>query len=305
MEAELEFRVMGTNAHVVVVAPGAAVARAHAEDARARLEQLERRWSRFLPDSEVSRLNDASGAPVVVSADTRGLVTRAVDGWRRTHGRFDPTVVDALVAQGYDRDFASIDQAAPAPVDVHGAPGCGGIDVDDLVGAVRLPRGVHFDAGGIGKGFAADIVVEELVAAGVDGACVNVGGDLRVAGRAPGDSGWVVDLEHPITGASVAYTQLRAGAVVSTWRTKRAWGPPDARRHHLIDPATGAPATSGLAGVVVVTGRAWWGEVLAKAAFVDGLERGTALLEEHGASGYLVDDDGVVHTAGHVEEFVA
>ena len=62
--------------------------------------------------------------------------------------------------------------------------------------------------------------------------------------------------------------RLRTGAVASTWRTRRVWGPPPARRHHLIDPRTGAPAVSGLAGTTVLTGRAWWAEVLAKAAFI-------------------------------------
>ena len=112
--AELEFRVMGTDAHVIVVGSDARHARRAALVARDRLHELEARWSRFLPDSEVSRLNAASGVPVVVSSDTLGLVERAVEGWRRTHGSFDPTVLDALVAQGYDRDFGAIDHTTYA-----------------------------------------------------------------------------------------------------------------------------------------------------------------------------------------------
>ena len=305
MAAELEFRVMGTNAHLIVVASDGRRARLSAMWARDRLHELEARWSRFVPDSEVSRLNAASGSPVVVSSDTLGLVERAVEGWRRTHGSFDPTVLDALVAQGYDRDFDAIDHAALAPTAPRPAPGCASITVDRVVGAVRLPRGVHFDPGGIGKGFAADLVAAELMTRDVDGVCVNLGGDLRVEGFAPGDHGWIVDLEHPLTGRSMTHVRLRNGAVASTWRTRRVWGPPPARRHHLIDPRTGAPATSGLAGASVLTGRAWWAEVLAKAAFLEGVVRGSALLAEHQASGYLVDDDGTVHAAGLTEQFAA
>ena len=305
MAAELEFRVMGTNAHLIVVGSDDRRARLAAMWGRDRLSELEARWSRFLPDSEVSRLNAASGAPVVVSSDTLGLVERAVEGWRRTQGSFDPTVLDALVAQGYDRDFDEIDHTAPAPADARPAPGCAAITVDRVVGAIRLPRGVHFDPGGIGKGFAADLVAAELMTHDIDGVCVNLGGDLRVEGRAPDGNGWIVDLEHPLTGRSMTHVRLRNGAVASTWRTRRVWGPPPSRRHHLIDPRTGTPATSGLAGTTVLTGRAWWAEVLAKAAFLEGATRGSALLAEHQASGYLIDDDGGVHAAGLADRFAA
>jgi len=305
MGAELEFRVMGTTAHVLVVAGSADAAHAGTERARERLQELEARWSRFVPTSEVSVLNGAGGSPVMVSADTRLLVERAVEGWQRTGGRFDPTVLDAMVALGYDRDFDEIDRATPTPVTTIPAPGCAGIVVDQIVGAVRLPRGVHFDPGGIGKGLAADLVAEELMRAGAHGVCVNVGGDLRVEGESPDGGDWVVDLEHPITGASVVHLRLGAGAVASTWRTKRAWGPDDDRRHHLVDPATGTSAHSGLAGTAVIAARAWWAEVLAKAAFVDGPDAGRACLEQHGVAGYLIDDDGVVHTAGTTAAFAA
>lgn len=296
--SRLELRVMGTTAHVLVVAGSRAAARAGTERAGERLRVLESCWSRFLPTSDVSVLNAAEGSPVIVGVDTLRLVERAVEGWRRTGGRFDPTVLDSMVALGYDRDFDEITRDAPLPVTTIPAPGCAGIVVDRMVGAVRLPWGVHFDPGGIGKGFAADVVATEAMRAGADGVCVNVGGDLRVEGEAPDGAGWVVELEHPITRAGVAHLRLAGGAVASTWRTKRAWGPDDARCHHLVDPVTGAPARSGLAGTAVVANRGWWAEVLAKAAFVDGPDAGRACLEDHGVSGYLFDDDGTVHTAG-------
>ena len=294
---------MGTTAHVVVVAPTPAEADAALARARTRLESLESRWSRFLPDSEISRLNRVSGSPAIVSAETRALLAHAVDGWERTDGRFDPTVHDALVALGYDRDFDEISTAPGAAATPGAAPGCGGVVVDDFIGTVTVPRGVRLDAGGIGKGFAADLVAEELLASGVDGACVNVGGDLRVVGDSPDGLGWAIDVEHPLTGASIDHVHLNDGAVVTTCRTRRTWGPADDRRHHLVDPSTGRSATSGLAGVTVVAGQAWWAEVLAKAAFVAGPVEGAALIARHGASGFLVDDAGDVVRSG-MEAFV-
>ena len=94
---ELKFRVMASDAHVILVdpAPGA-------EDyARRRLEELERRWSRFLPDSDVSRLNTAPEALMLVSSDTVALVAAMKEAWRVTGGRYDPTMLAAIVAVGY------------------------------------------------------------------------------------------------------------------------------------------------------------------------------------------------------------
>ena len=304
MAAELRFPVMGTTAHVIVDAGSAREADALAGRARDRLDALEAQWSRFIPTSEISVCNRADGAPVRVSPETRLLVERGVEGWRRTRGRFDPTVLDSLVAIGYDRDFDAIDRVAPDPVTTIPAPGCAGIVVDRVVGAVRLPRGVRFDPGGIGKGLAADLVAEDLRRNGADGVCINVGGDLRVAGVPPGGAGWVVDLEHPMTGVRMASVRLGSGAVASTWCTRRVWGAPGAERHHLVDPATGTSARAGLAGTAVLAARAWWAEVLAKAAFVDGLDAGRTLLGAHGVSGYLVDDAGGVHDAGSTAAFV-
>jgi thiamine biosynthesis lipoprotein len=114
----------------------------------------------------------------------------------------------------------------------------------------------------------------------------------------------VVELEHPLVEGgdqSLGAVHFESGAVASTWRTRRAWGPVDDRRHHVIDPDSGAPAESGVAGVVVVSKHAWWAEVLATAAFLSGPD-GPALLEAHGVAGLCVGDDGTVHTAGPIEE---
>ena len=76
--------------------------------AQDRIADLERRWSRFVDGSEISTLNRYAGAPVVVSPETVELVRRAIDAWRLTHGRFDPTVLGAVLRAGYDRSFETL-----------------------------------------------------------------------------------------------------------------------------------------------------------------------------------------------------
>jgi len=310
---EREVELMGTTAHVIITGAGPDLAARALE----RLEILESRWSRFLPDSEVSRLNERPGVPVLVSPDTYLLVERAIEGWRLTGGRFDPTLLPELRAAGYDRSFELVGAGAPscdraparsaAPIAAHPTAriGAGAIVLDPLVRTVRLPRGVELDPGGIGKGLAADLVVEQLIAEGASGAMVSLGGDLRAEGATPDGDGWVVAIADPHDPDRVVETvALEAGAIASTWRTKRTWtGEDGTPRHHLIDPATGVSAATGLSGVTVISGRGWHAEVLAKAAFLAGPTAGAQLLADRGVAGLLVRDDGSLIEAGDLTRF--
>jgi thiamine biosynthesis lipoprotein len=260
---------MGGTAHVVVLGRDpVALVRA----ARHRLGDLERRWSRFLNTSEVSRLNAAAGSPVAVSPETLQLIRHAVQAWRRTGGRFDPTVHAALVAYGYDRDFALVSatgaSARPLP---RPAAGCAGIVLDAPTSSVRLPVGVTIDPGGIGKGLAADLVTAELIAAGAIGAMVNVAGDLRIRGEAPSVEGWVVSVPHPLRpGRELLRVGLSRGAVATSSRLKRRWRAAGHPVHHIIDPTTGTPTENDVAAVTVFAAEAWWAEALTKSIAVAG-----------------------------------
>ena len=300
---------MGTTAHVLVVADDSATARRLLDRAQSRIDNLERRWSRFISTSELCRLNATAGRMAVVSELTFEVVARAVDAWFLTEGRFDPTILPALRAAGYDRSFETLPDTAGI-IDTTAtrvAPGCAEIRLAPSVNGITLPVGVELDLGGIGKGYAADLVAEELMAAGARGALVSIGGDLRCIGTPPWDEGWLVDVDDPFahntTGTGAPARQrlvLEEGAVTTTTRTKRAWG---IDSHHLIDPATGRPAHTGVAAVTILSGEAWWGEVFAKAAFLAGADEAPAVLERAGVTGFLVLDDGTVRHIEKVEAF--
>jgi FAD:protein FMN transferase len=301
---ELTFPVMGSEAHLVVVQGEPAIL----DDARDRLHELHRRWTRFEPDSEVSRINANAGRPVAVSAETVVLVGMAIEAWRRTHGRFDPSVLPALISVGYDRDFAAIavTTVAAVPKPVPQPTGCADVLVDAGAGTVCIPAGSALDFGGIAKGLAADMVIADLLDAGAHGACVNIGGDLRVHGVAPRRGGWVVGVDDPRGRGLLGCVRMHSAAVATSSRAKRAWGP---AAHHLIDPRTGRPASTGVESVTVVcTGEesgAWFAEALAKAAFLAGPDEGSAVLANHGATGLFVRDDGSQVTAPGWEALVA
>ena len=283
---------MGSDVHLVLVG-GSAEALAGAVH---RIEQLESRWSRFRPDSEVSALNDSAGRPVTVSTDTRLLVERATEAWRLTGGAFDPTVLTDLLRAGYDRSFEQLpgnqfdtcdgsrrNRSVDAP--------CTDIVVDGP--AVTIPVGLGFDAGGIGKGLAADLVAADLIGEGVAGVCVNIGGDLRVLGDSPSGDGWTLAIEHPLAATPIALVGLLEGAVATSSVLRRVWKRGGKQRHHLIDPSTGEPSESDVELASVIAGQAWQAEVLAKAALLRGRARAFDLLDSSCAS-VIVDHEGVV-----------
>jgi thiamine biosynthesis lipoprotein len=259
------------------------------------------RWSRFEPASELSLLNAATG-PAVVPSDTFDLVARAVDAWVRTDGRFDPTGLGAVRAAGYDEDFDAVAARGPVPRTASAPgplPGCAGIVLDPVVSSIRLPAGVDLDLGGIGKGWTADAIVADLLAAGAAGACVDLGGDVRVGGTGPFDDAWEVAFTDAELTDRFGRVRLASGGVATSTTRGRRWQVDDEMRHHLIDPRTGAPSRSGVASVTVVAAEAWWAEVLAKAALIAGIDDGLALLARERVDGVLVTDAGAVHpTAG-------
>jgi thiamine biosynthesis lipoprotein len=273
---------MGSDAHVIVEGGCEQLA----DEARRRLFDLEQRWSRFLPDSEISLLNDHAGHTVSVSAETVLLVERAVEAWRITGGAFDPTVLGDLLRAGYDRTFDDLDSI---PVTSELVIGCTDIEIDGR--GVRLPTGTGFDSGGIGKGLAADLVAVEVMAAGADGVCINLGGDLRVLGTSS-EGSWTVAVEHPSFEAPIAHVGLEHGAVATSTTLKRRWRVGDEERHHLIEPRTGRPSTTDLTLATVIAGEAWIAEVMAKAVLLRGSEHAFDLLDREQAA-LVVDARGV------------
>jgi len=288
---------MGAAAHVIVVGGPASLAR----EAERRIVDLERRWSRFDARSEVSALTRHAGSPVVVSSETRALVEHALTAWTLTGGRFDPTILGALVRAGYDRSFEELpsDAASGASELVGGADA-----IEVVANTVRLPYGTGFDPGGIGKGLAADIVADEVRAAGAEGVCVNLGGDVRVDGTGPAGNGWTVAVEYPQRVRPLAQLGIARGAVATSTTLRRRWRVDGRLRHHLIDPATGRPSVSDLTFVTVVAGHAWTAEVFAKALLLQGAPV-TFDLSMVGAAALTVDRDGRVAPAPGIEAYLA
>ncbi len=156
--SRVAFRAMGCRATAVIVGPDDLLTAA-----REHIDDLERAWSRFLPDSDITRLNLADGAPRRVQPSTVRLVGAMIDAWRATGGAFDPTLLVPLVALGYSHSWcaATGSTSLAAGIAWRGRPDLIGVDVRHSI--VQLPPHTALDAGGIGKGLAADMVADAIM----------------------------------------------------------------------------------------------------------------------------------------------
>lgn len=255
---------MSTTGSIVLVGVAAHDADGLFDRAVATIDDLERRWTRFDEHSELSVLNAHAGRPVRVSPATVRLVTAMVQGWHATAGSFDPTLLATLVSLGYVTSRSDHTRRTSIASGTSLSGRADQILVDPIDRIVQLPPTTAIDAGGIGKGLAADLVVEALLGAGAPGALVEIGGDLRAAGTPP-ESGWLIgiDTARPER-VSVA---VESGAVATSTTKLRTWHDGGHDRHHLIDPATLEPSAVDAVSCTVIAGTAAWAEVFTKIAF--------------------------------------
>jgi len=269
-----------------VLAPAAGVEQAVAAAQRL-FEVWEQALSRFRPDSELSRLNQAGAG--VVSPLLLQVIQASIAAAQRTHGVFDPTLLPHLVAAGYDRDFVDIRDRGAATASPAATGAWRGIEIDTVRRFVRLPEAAALDLGGIAKGMAVDAASAELDALGLPWHAVDAGGDLRVAGVPDGHEVWSVGVE---AGDPEVPVGLRSGALATSSVLGRRWRAGGDTRHHLIDPRTGVSARSSVVSVTAAANTCEAAEVAAKAALILGPEFGPAMLASLAPAGLLVLDTG-------------
>ena len=261
---------------------------------RTLFSEWEQTLSRFLPQSELSQLNQQAGTPVAVSDLFYDVLATALTAAQATEGVYDPALLDQLVQLGYDRTFDDLPANRFDPI-IPGEPGgrWRGIKIDPIRRHVTLPAGIKLDFGGIAKGMAVDAALERLHQSGISSAMVNAGGDLAVMGLPPTVEQWLV----AVPGQKKFWTiPLLHGAVATSGIAHRHWLQGNTLRHHILDPRTGLPAQSDLWSVTVVADRCEQAEVAAKVAFILGSGPGADFLRKHHIAGLLVHEDGTWET---------
>jgi FAD:protein FMN transferase len=288
--ADRQFESMGTTCRVVLTGAGAEAA---AEAAEALVRSWAAALTRFDAGSELSRLNADPREMVPAGEALRAFVRAAVWAGRETGGLVDPTLVEEIEAAGYPGGWApweDVRALVPPRRPARPRPSWWtGVRVTD--DAVVRPPGLRLDSGGIAKGLIADVVLSRE--GGRELAFCDCGGDVAVGGERAAARPWEVAVRHPLTGEPAHRFRLVSGGVASSGIARRLWLRPDGTpAHHLLDPATGEPAWTGLVSASAVGRSALEAEALAKAAYLSGPSGARAVLSARG--GLLVHEDGDV-----------
>lgn len=289
---------LGTTARLVVWPPDALDPAMAAVDRV--LAALDLQASRFRQDSEISWIHRGGGGLFMLSDGLAEAISVALAAARWTGGLVDPTVGDALISLGYDRDFAAIDPDRPGPPGTPApAPGWQAVRLDGPL--LQLPAGVRLDLGATAKGLGSDRAARAALAAAgrTGGVLVSLGGDIAVAGQPPRD-GWpilVADLPDPAGGARTQHVRLPGGAVATSSTTCRTWRQAGQVLHHIVDPRTGRPANGPWQTVSVAAATCADANAAATAAIVAG-QRALDWLAATRLPARLVSRDGEVRCAG-------
>lgn len=271
------------------------------ERATGTVRELHHRLTRFEPDSELSRLNRDPRRKVPASPIMLRFAGTVGYAGLISGGLVDATLLDAVERAGYTDSIEPGSPAGPRgdgpaavrPAGAHPELRWRSVKVDSARGAVVRPPGVRLDSGGIGKGLAADIAAERLE--DLDRFAVSCVGDIRLGGATTEDREVLIASpwrEKP----PVALLRMTEGAIATSGITHRAWASPDGTpAHHLIDPASGLPAFTGIVQATAIAPTAVEAEVRAKAALLSGPDDAAHWLSHGGA---VVLDRGRVLTFG-------
>lgn len=289
---ELTFRAMGTQCRVYWIC-SPSTARILASGVLDWLARFEAKYSRYWPESLISRINAAAGGDwIPIDVETDRILSLCHELHFLTRGNFDPTALPLLLLW----DWKKARSALPLPQEIEAARRLVGWSrVQRQPGRIRLPEaGMGLDLGGMGKEFAVDQVAQWVVENGGTSVLVDFGADVRVAGPPPaGRTAWHIGLENPKRpGTAWTGLGLTSGAVATSGDYHRGFDHNGSRYGHIVDLKKGVPASHGIRAVSVVAPSCTQAGMLSTTAFALGPTEGLRLIElTAGTAGVIITDN--------------
>lgn len=295
----LRWQALGTQCEVQYICEDPVRARAFESEATGWVAAFEAKYSRFRPDSLLSRINAAAGKDwVAIDAEMEQFLELSGSLHQMTLGVLDVTALPVMRLWNYKAENPRI----PSMQEIAAAVRLTGWQkVQRRVGFVRLPEaGMAIDFGGWGKEYAVDMVAQIARKHGLTQALVDFGHDLSAVGAAPGKPAWHIGLEDPAApGACWGSVAVTDCAVASSGDYLRAFTLNGKRFGHIVDPRTGWPVLNGCRQVTVIARGCLQAGVLSTAAFILGAEAGRKMIDETmGAEACIVTETAKHQTKG-------
>lgn len=292
-----ELMAMDTFMTLSVYAQSPAAGEALLEEAAGEIRRLEGLLSVTDPGSEIYQVNH--GGAVSLSEPVRELLEKALELCRETGGALDVTVYPAVRAWGFTTGEYRVPEEAELSALVERVDyGRVSLDGDRLA----LPEGVELDLGSVGKGWTGDRLTALFREAGVSSAIMELGGNVQALGTKPDGAPWRVAVQAP-GGGYAGVLEIADKAVVTSGGYQRYFEQDGETYIHIIDPATGRPARTGLASVTIVADSGLQGDGLSTALFVMGREKAEAFWRGNPDFDFiLLGEDGTAAITEGLEE---
>jgi FAD:protein FMN transferase len=290
----VDFKAMGCRCELVIGHPNVAVASEVASAAIAEVRRIEQTYSRYQPDSVVSRINQAAGEePVDCDVETLALLRYADMLFTESDGAFD--ITSGVLRRVWNFNHAQLPPDAELQACLTRV-GWQHVELTENTVRLALP-GMEIDFGGFGKEYAVDRAASVLLANDIQHGYVNLGGDLSVIGPKLDGSPWVMGIQHPrLPDGLLASIPMERGALASSGDYERFFELAGKRYCHVLSPATGYPvnewqSVSVLAPLCVTAGS------FSTIAMLKGLDA-PAWLSAQGLRYLAMDHTGKLHMAG-------
>lgn len=299
-EATTELFAMDTYITMTAYGRDAETALSKAED---KLTELEHLWSVTDPDSDIYAVNHADAQPVSVSEETASLLSFALQMAEETDGALEPTIYPVLTAWGFTTEENRV------PPDAEITELLKNVDyeriwLEDTM--VQLDSGMMLDLGSVGKGYAGDLAAQVLKDNGITSALLDLGGNIQAVGTKADGSPWRLGLRDPFSDGMLGVLEISNQAVVTSGAYERYFIGEDGTRYgHIIDPATGYPAESGLASATVIAEEGRLCDALSTSLYVMGVDRAIDYWRQHqNFEMILIAEDGEIYlTDGIADSF--
>jgi thiamine biosynthesis lipoprotein len=243
---------MGARFDITIVAKDSLTAEQHIDTCIAEIKRIEYLISDWIDTTQVSRVNQNAGIkPVKVDKEVLDLTQRAIALSRLTNGAFDISFAAMEKIWLFDGSMTEM----PDPADIQKARSKVGyqkIVIDSINNTIFLSeRGMKIGFGALGEGYAADRCREIMLMKGIEAGIINGSGDMSTWGQQPDSSPWSIGITNPFKKSTVyAVVPLKSGAAVTSGNYEKYAEINGKRYSHIINPATGYPAT-GLTSVTV------------------------------------------------------
>lgn len=297
-----QFRAMGTEVSVCFLGVKNDIAQREIDKIKERIIEFEKRFSRFIKDSELSEINNTCGK-FQASEEMMDMLKEVMKYHLATKGIFDPTVICALESIGYDRSFDKVivDQPEKNEFDAglhkekfEKRGRLSEMVIDEKDGQVVMPDELRIDLGGMGKGYIADKIAQDILSRGFENFWISAGGDIFLSGKDGGEN-WRVgvqnpkDLENDLANIDVADRNM---AIATSGIMKRRGEKIGLKWHHIIDPQTGLPVENDILAVTIIAPSVLEADVFAKTVLILGKEEGAKLInEKKDVEGLIIDKD--------------